>query len=187
MEPVYFKRYRMEICLEGLNLTPTPTPKCYSFLAWDESLLDAFAWAKYLSFRGEIDGKVFPCLAELDGCRRLMNEIVSKPGFLPQATWLVVCATNEPGIQQYCGCVQGINVGNGQGAIQNLGVVPNHRRQGLGTALMQRALEGFRQAALTRAYLEVTAQNLDAIRLYSRLGFHIVKTLYRAVETAAQK
>ena len=64
-------------------------PEHYYFLPWEESLLDAFARAKFLSFRGEIDTNVFPCLAEFDGCRRLMQEIVRKPGFLPESTWLV--------------------------------------------------------------------------------------------------
>jgi hypothetical protein len=43
-------------------------------------------------------------------------------------------------------------------------------------------LRGFRQAGLRRAYLEVTAQNEGAIRLYRRLGFVKVRTVYKAVE-----
>ena len=61
----------------------------YRFESWNPALLDAFAEAKYLSFRSEIDANVFPCLGELDGCRRLMREIVRKPGFLPETTWLL--------------------------------------------------------------------------------------------------
>ena len=52
------------------------------------------------------------------------------------------------------------------GAIQNLGVVPEYRGQGLGRALVRQALEGFYQAGLRRAYLEVTAENSAAVRLY---------------------
>ena len=89
MDLTYFKRYRMEIDLGGRDLS-RPPPAGYHFLPWEESLLDAFAEAKYLSFRDEIDANVFPCLAELAGCRRLMAEIVRKPGFLPGATWLAV-------------------------------------------------------------------------------------------------
>ena len=37
---------------------------------------------------------------------------------------------------------------------------------------------------LGRAFLEVTAQNDGAVRLYRRLGFRRRKTLYKAVETA---
>ena len=44
------------------------------------------------------------------------------------------------------------------------------------------ALNGFRQAGLRRVYLEVTAQNQNALRLYKRLGFTRVRTVYKAVE-----
>ena len=70
------------------------------------------------------------------------------------------------------------------GAIQNLGIVPAHRGRGLGTCLLERALEGFRQAGLARVFLEVTADNEGAIRLYRRLGFRVVKTVFKAAEVA---
>ncbi len=178
---MYFKRYRMEITLAGLNLASRRAPEGYRFEAWNPSLLDAFAEAKYVSFRGEIDANVFPCLGELDGCRRLMREIVRKPGFLSQATWLLTyCRGPKP--SEFCGTVQGIRDASGLGAIQNLGIAPEHRNEGLGTILLFQALQGFRQAGVSRVYLEVTAQNDGAIRLYRRLGFVTVKTVYKAVE-----
>jgi mycothiol synthase len=82
----------------------------------------------------------------------------------------------------FCGTVQGIEDRFGYGAIQNLGVVPEHRGRGLGSLLLMKALEGFRRAGLKRAYLEVTAQNEGAVRLYRRLGFVKARTVYKAVE-----
>ena len=70
------------------------------------------------------------------------------------------------------------------GAIQNLGVLPAHRGLGLGAALLLQALHGFRRAGLGRAFLEVTAQNDAAIRLYRRLGFRCRKTIYKAVDAS---
>ena len=71
MDLTYFKRYRMEISVaEGA--TPAPLPPGYRLIGWEPALLEAFAEAKYHSFRQEIDANVFPCLGELDGCRRLM-------------------------------------------------------------------------------------------------------------------
>jgi ribosomal protein S18 acetylase RimI-like enzyme len=70
------------------------------------------------------------------------------------------------------------------GAVQNLGIVPHHRGRRIGTALMMLALEGFRKNNLNRVFLEVTANNVRAVRLYRRLGFRVVKTTYRAVEVA---
>ena len=59
-----------KVCTE---LPPPPLPAGYWFIPWDESLLEAHAEAKYLSFRLEIDANVFPCLGELHGCQRLMS------------------------------------------------------------------------------------------------------------------
>ena len=38
------------------------------------------------------------------------------------------------------------------------------------------------QAGLRRAYLEVTAENAGAVRLYRAVGFRRAKTLYKAVD-----
>ena len=184
---MYFKRYRMEITLAGLNLAPPRAPDFYRVEAWNPALLDAFAEAKYQSFHSEMDANVFPCLGEIDGCRRLMREIVRKPGFLPETTWLLTCcrdrAHGTPGRRpEFCGTVQGIRDASGLGAIQNLGVAPEHRNGGLGTILLFYALQGFRQVGIRRVYLEVTAHNDGAVRLYRRVGFVTVKTVYKAVE-----
>jgi len=183
MDIAYFKRFRMEIHLGGRDLTPAPVSDRYRFLPWEATLLDAFARAKYLGFRNEIDTNVFSCLADFAGCRRLMEEIVGKPGFLPEATWLVVHCPGGKAHTQYCGAVQGVRDRHGRGAIQNLSVAGPYRRRGLGAGLLLRSLEGFRRAGVQRVFLEVTAQNQDAIRLYRRAGFSTIRTVYKAVET----
>jgi GNAT superfamily N-acetyltransferase len=171
----YYKRYRMEVDLDRL---PEPAlPPGYHWLTWAPGLIETHAEVLYRCFRGEIDSVVFASLGDRDGCRALMVEIVRKSGFLPGATWLLACDGG------YCGTVQGIRERSGLGAIQNLGMVPDHRGSGLGTRLLLRALAGFRQAGLARATLEVTAGNERAIALYRRLGFRRTKTVYKAVPT----
>ncbi len=184
MDLTYFKRYRMEIDLVDRDFSRAKVPAGYCFVPWDSSLLDVCAETKYRSFRGELDAHVFPSLGELAGCRRLMGEIAQKPGFLPEATWLAAHDPADRRRPEYCGTVQGIRDRAGTGAIQNLGITPEHRDCGLGTSLLYRALRGFQQAGLKRVYLEVTAQNSGAIRLYHRLGFTTVKTVFKAVEVA---
>ena len=187
MDLAYFKRFRMEIKLVGRDLTPPPLPVGIRLVPWQQSLLDAFSQAKYLSFRGELDAGVFPCLAEFDGCRRLMAEIVRKPGFLPAATWLMVHTPDGSPQPTYCGTVQGIFDKARIGAIQNLGILPEYRNAGLGATLLLQALSGFQQAGAQRVYLEVTAQNQHAIRLYRRIGFVTVRIVYKAVEAEYSK
>ncbi|MEM9185548.1 MAG: N-acetyltransferase [Planctomycetota bacterium] len=178
----YYKRYRMEC-----DLRPAPDalvlPPGYRLLAWLPDRLDDHAEAKYESFRGEIDAQIFPCLATLSGCRKLMDEISRKPGFLPEATWLIQ-HEGVPHKPECCGTIQGVRATPRHGGIQNVGVVAEHRGRGLGRALLCAALLGFRQAGLRRAYLEVTAENAGAVRLYQSAGFRRIKTLYKAVEVA---
>jgi GNAT superfamily N-acetyltransferase len=175
MAITYYKRFRMEADL-GSTLPIPELPPGYEWVSWSEALIDRHAEVKFLSFREEIDAFVFPCLGDRAGCQRLMREIRRKPGFLPQATWLIGC---EEG---FCGTVQGVIDRGPIGSVQNVGVVPSRRGLGLGRALILRTLEGFRQAGLRRATLEVTAENASAVRLYREVGFRKSKTLYKAVD-----
>jgi GNAT superfamily N-acetyltransferase len=184
----------MEADLARVDYSLCGLPRGYRFVSWDPSLVETHAETKYQSFRHEIDANVFPCLGDYDGCYRLMNEISRKEGFLPQATWLVAHVEHDDGIDPgsrrlydpdgvtFCATVQGVEDRFGMGSIQNLGVVPEHRDRGLGAALLVKALDGFRRAGLRRAFLEVTAQNEGAVRLYRRLGFIKARTVYKAVE-----
>lgn len=189
MGVTYFKRYRMERLLDGggcydlLPLLPEMAPG-YRLVPWHASMIESHAVAKYRSFYGEIDAQVFPCLGDLIGCHRLMQEISDKHGFLPTATWLLTYQNRPTDEVEYCGTIQGIVDSVGCGNIQNLGVVPEHRGRGLGGQLLLAAVRGFSRQGLRRASLEVTAQNDNAIRLYRRMGFRRVKTVYKAVEVA---
>jgi ribosomal protein S18 acetylase RimI-like enzyme len=165
----------MEIDLDSA-ITPSQLPRSFMWVPWEDSLLEQHAEVKYLSFFGEVDAHVFPCLGDRFGCRRLMCEIRRKPGFLPDATWLIGCS------EGYVGTVQGVMDQGPIGAIQNVGVIPRYRGLGLGQALVRRALAGFIQAGLRRAYLEVTAENDAAVKLYRNVGFRRFKTLYKAVD-----
>jgi ribosomal protein S18 acetylase RimI-like enzyme len=203
MGVTYFKRYRMEIDLSALRdgrscgsdwereeifspqaVLAKPLPDNYFFVGWDPVLLDAHIDAKYRSFCFEIDAHVFPCLADREGCRRLMWEITHRDGFLPEATWLIAYRRIGRREAEYCGTVQGIRDKHGLGSVQNLGVTRDHRGRGLGTHLLAAALSGFVRHRLPRASLEVTAQNEGALRLYQRLGFRKTRTVYKAVEVA---
>ena len=177
---IYFKRYRMEIDLAGPLFDPPELPPGYRLLPWDESLLEAHAEAKYLCFQMELDANVFPCLADHSGCLRLMGEIASRDGFLGRATWLAQYRESDSAPPENCGTIQGVDQKDGAGAVQNLGITPGHRDVGVGSALMLKALEGFREAGLRRGRLEVTAKNTRAIQLYERMGFRRVKTAYKA-------
>jgi ribosomal protein S18 acetylase RimI-like enzyme len=180
VESTYFKRFRMEADLGPPGPEPQ-LPPGYRFVPWNEAILDVHARTKYRAFRDEVDAQVFPCLASLEGCRRLMHEIRRKAGFLPDATWLIARGSS-PADLQWCGTIQVVNDRGRNGMIQNIGIVPGHRGQGLGSCLIQQAFAGLRCRGFRTASLEVTAENCGAVRLYKRLGFRRTKTLYKVCD-----
>jgi ribosomal protein S18 acetylase RimI-like enzyme len=173
MRIAYYKRYKMEIDLEAVS--GPALPEGFRFTPWSRDLLETHAEVLFESFCQEIDAVVFASLGDRLGCQALMTEIVRKPGFVPEATWLLQGPCGP------CGTVQGLRDRGGIGAIQNLGITNGWRGQGLGTALLLQSLRGFQLAGLHKGLLEVTAQNDAAIRLYRRIGFRRSKTLYKAV------
>ena len=178
---LYFRRFRMEIEL-GVRTFRPRLPGGYYFVPWDDRLCDVHAEVKHSSFRDEIDAEVFPCFGDMDGCRRLMRNISCREGFLPAATWLVASGKDEN--REFCGTIQGVVDRRRIGSIQNVGVTPDCRGIGIGTALVYQALAGFQKAGLRRAYLEVTAKNADAVHLYERIGFYRTRTVYKTREPA---
>ena len=65
--------------------------------------------------------------------------------------------------------------GDSQCELLKLGVRKEHRRQGVGAALMEAALDAARQAGQTRVVLTTNHQLKDALRLYERFGFEYVE------------
>jgi ribosomal protein S18 acetylase RimI-like enzyme len=184
MGVTYFKRWRMEFDLTGPIPDPGELPADFSLVPWEPRLLDAHADVKFRSFHSEIDANVFPNLANRDGCQRLMAEIAQRSTFVPEATWLAQFWPPTGRKPEIVGTIQGVVDDSGLGAIQNVGVTAAHRGRGIGSLLLSACLAGFKKAGLSRVYLEVTAQNAGAVRLYERLGFRHKKTVYKAVQVA---
>jgi [ribosomal protein S18]-alanine N-acetyltransferase len=180
----YFKRYRMEIDLERTGWVASELPPGYSVLPWDESHFQAHVQAMYRAFASEVDAFVFPSLASREGCSRLMREITGRGEFIPEATWLLQYQPSDSAAPVPCGTIQGVRKDNGSGALQNVGVLAEHRGLGLGALLLRQSLAGFRRVGITRVSLEVTARNQAAHRLYRRLGFLRIRTVYKTAQVA---
>ena len=73
------------------------------------------------------------------------------------------------------------------GHIYSIAVHPNHRRKGVGKALMMRAIEIFKTHGARKIILECRVSNMAAIRFYRKLGFRmagIIRRYYRDGEDA---
>ena len=178
-----WKRLRMQLDLRHRGRSFVRLPVGYHWVPWRSLLIDRHAQVKWRSFRDDLDGRVFRCLSEADGCHNLMREIAVQKTFCPEATWLVVYQPESDWPPADVGSIQGILRAGAVGAIQNVGVVPEHRGQGIGQCLVEQAINGFNDCHMDFATLEVTAENDTAVRLYQRLGFQIREVLYRCGET----
>ena len=179
MGVAYYRRFRMEIDLGNVDLPEPALPDGFDCLPWDPGDLERHAEVKLQSFCEEIDSRVFPCLGDFTGCRKLMQEITKQRSFRPETTWLIVGPDGD------AGPIHGLAHSRSLGAIQNVGVVPGCRGLGLGRSLVLKSLAGFRDVGLDRVYLEVTAENVPAVSLYDSLGFRLVRTMYKAVKVEA--
>lgn len=60
------------------------------------------------------------------------------------------------------------------GRIPNMSVLPGHRKQGVGKALMERALDYFRGTGMELVRIETLEQNQIGATFYPRMGFQEV-------------
>lgn len=172
-DPTVFKRYRMEVSLSQ-PVSVAPVPQGYECHPWSPELLRAHALAQWHAFTGEPDAVLFPNLGSRSGCLLLLHAIQDSPLFFPDACWLITWQG------QPVAAIQGLLEPTiHYGSIQNVGVHPEHRGRGLGRALLQHALQGYRLAGALRVDLEVTAKNHAAVGLYRDLGFRIIRTKVR--------
>lgn len=66
-----------------------------------------------------------------------------------------------------------------KGHIISVAVIPDFRRLGIGSALVEHNLSRLETLQADECYLEVRITNDPAINLYKKLGFEIVRTIHR--------
>jgi ribosomal-protein-alanine N-acetyltransferase len=74
-----------------------------------------------------------------------------------------------------------------KGHVVSVAVLEEHRKKGLGGAIVEEAIKGVKEKRCDELYLEVRCSNNEAVRLYEKLGFSIkqrLKTYYRDGEDA---
>jgi ribosomal-protein-alanine N-acetyltransferase len=74
-----------------------------------------------------------------------------------------------------------------KGHVVSIAVLEEHRKRGLGSAIVEEAIRGVKEKRCDELYLEVRCSNNEAVRLYERLDFSIkqrLKSYYRDGEDA---
>jgi len=65
-----------------------------------------------------------------------------------------------------------------RGHVISVAVLPEHRRKGIGTALMKEAMAGMGVYKAKECYLEVRVSNTPAVGLYKKVGFEISRAVH---------
>lgn len=89
----------------------------------------------------------------------------------PDVSFLYVLRVPEKGIVAFCSFWLVLD----EVHINNLAVLREFQGQGLGTAILEHAIEAAAKRGANRATLEVRRSNAPARRLYERLGFRTVE------------
>jgi ribosomal protein S18 acetylase RimI-like enzyme len=62
-------------------------------------------------------------------------------------------------------------------------VIPHARSKGLGKLLLLNSINGYAKAGIETVQLEVTANNITAVKLYESVGFKLIKVLHKPAAT----
>jgi ribosomal-protein-alanine N-acetyltransferase len=65
-----------------------------------------------------------------------------------------------------------------KGHVVSVAVSPEHRRKGIGEALVSKALEAMKLYNAKQSYLEVRVTNDEAVRVYKKLSFEVSRTMH---------
>jgi ribosomal-protein-alanine N-acetyltransferase len=65
-----------------------------------------------------------------------------------------------------------------KGHVVSVAVLPEHRRKGIGEALVTQAMAGMRKYNAKQCFLEVRVTNQEAVSLYKKLGFEVTRTIH---------
>jgi ribosomal protein S18 acetylase RimI-like enzyme len=178
--PRFVKRDQMVFDFTKTTLESPQLPTGFWFADWSDSLIETHADVLHRSFRDDLDGTVFTTFRQYNHCYRLIDTLATSPMFLPEAT-LLIAYGNPEGILKYVANIQGLKLSDDVGAIQNVAVLPEYRRRGIGQALVQGALQGFQRAGVKRVTLEATSHNSSAVNLYHRIGFTTFRVYSREI------
>src|SRR5690242_19649271 len=141
---------------------------------WSDQYQDGAAQLIAAAYAGHVDGRINDQYRSAGGARRFLYNIVQYPGcgaFYRPASF----AAFEAVTGRMCGISLASLVAPACGHITQICVSPAVRGKGVGHALLRQSLLTLREMGCRSASLTVTAANQDAVRLYERMGFAVMK------------
>jgi tRNA threonylcarbamoyl adenosine modification protein YeaZ/ribosomal-protein-alanine acetyltransferase len=150
VQPLYIRRPDVEIAREAARAALTPAVRIEPLTSPDE--LDALLAVEEASFTNPWTRDMY--LAELQN---------------PGASFLLLAKESAGQVVGFCGFWRVLD----ELHINNLAVLPEHRRRGVASAILARVFDEARALGAKRTLLEVRRSNEAARHLYERFGFTV--------------
>lgn len=170
-----FQRYRrLFLCLDlhsssAARSSPISVDQI-QIRRWTENDYQHAAGVITAAYRAHIDSEINDQYRTTAGSMRFLNNIVRFPGcgvFDPEASFV---ATHQPA-NALIGLILCSRVRDDVGHVTQVCLVPEHRGQGLGEALLDYTCGALRRRKFNLLTLTVTETNHRAVDLYRKLGF----------------
>jgi ribosomal protein S18 acetylase RimI-like enzyme len=168
-----FERNFMVYDLAGESLRERPSDRVL-FDHWSERRQDEAAYLIANAYRGHIDSEINDQYRSAEGARRFLFNIVQYPGcgtFFQPASWV---ALDRKG-GRLCGISLTSMVAQEFGHVTQVCTSPAMRGTGVGYELLRRSLESLAGTRARKVSLTVTAANENAVALYEKMGFRVLK------------
>jgi len=176
-----YPRQFMLLELDRATLPPTPLLSPGLVLErWDDRQFAACARLIQLAYANHTDGEINDQYRSESGALKFLKNIVILPGcgqFLAPASFVL----RAPHSHELVGAVLTSTVANLTGHTTQICVMPGYQRHGLGRRLIAATISALRERGYTALSLTVTSSNLNAVRLYDKIGFTTIKTFTAGV------
>ncbi|MDZ7637644.1 MAG: N-acetyltransferase [Bryobacterales bacterium] len=158
----------------GYTQEPAPGGRLLRVESWHERYQDRAAHLIEEAYRGHLDSAINDQYRSVEGARRFLYNIIQYPGcgsFANDASFVAV----EAGSGTLMAACLASEVSPGVGHITQVCTHPRARGLGLGRHLIERSMQCLAARACQQVTLTVTAANSSAVRLYSQLGFTVIR------------
>jgi ribosomal protein S18 acetylase RimI-like enzyme len=169
-----FARNFMQIDLERSPLGRGHVRQPMYVEKWHDHYGDAAAGLIAAAYAGHVDSRINDQYRSPAGARRFLHNIVQYPGcgaFYRPAS----CVAFDALTSKMVGLSLASIVAPDTGHITQICVAPEVRGTGIGYELLRQSLATLRDMGCRVASLTVTASNDDAVALYRRVGFRVVR------------
>jgi ribosomal protein S18 acetylase RimI-like enzyme len=170
----------MRVNLSEANFSEGRVRRQMHIQKWGDHLQDAASQLICSAYCGHVDSRINDQYRTAPGARRFLYNIVQYPGcgaFYRPASY----AAFDAATGNLCGISLASLVAPECGHITQICVSPSVRGTGIGHALLRQSLLTLQEMGCRSVSLTVTASNEDAVQLYQRVGFKIVRQFWAFV------